>query len=69
MAAAMSSLKDHEIYPEVAGEVGAPLFEGGWSYVLSRAELRSDQIHANSEGYKVFAERLADWLRKMKFVA
>lgn len=69
MAAAMSSLKDHEIYAEVAGEVGVPLFEGGWSYVLSRAELRSDQIHANSEGYKVFAERLADWLRKMKFVA
>lgn len=69
MAAAMNSLKDHEIYAEVAGEVGVPLFEGGWSYVLSRAELRSDQIHANSEGYKVFAERLADWLRKMKFVA
>lgn len=69
MAAAMGSLNDHAVYAEVAGETGVPLFEGGWSHVLSRAELRSDQIHANSEGYKVFAERLAGWLRQMKFVA
>lgn len=68
MAAAIGSLKDHALYAEVAGETGVPLFEGGWSHVLSRAELRSDQIHANSEGYKVFAERLADWLRKTKFI-
>lgn len=44
------------------------LFAGGSAYVLSRPELRSDQIHANAQGYGVFAERLADWLRKMKFV-
>lgn len=69
MAAAIGSLNDHEVYAEVASETGVPLFEGGWSYVLSRAELRSDQIHANSDGYKVFAEQLADWLRKMKLVA
>jgi lysophospholipase L1-like esterase len=69
MAAALGSLKDHEVYAEVAAATGVPLFEAGWSHVLSRAELRSDQIHANTEGYKVFAERLADWLRKMKFVA
>jgi len=69
MAAAMGSLDDHAVYADVAGETGVPLFEGGWSHVLSRAELRSDQIHANSEGYKVFAERLANWLRKLKFVA
>ncbi len=69
MAAAMGSLKDHAVYAEVAGETGVPLFEGGWSHVLSRAELRSDQIHANSEGYQVFAERLTAWLRQMKFVA
>jgi lysophospholipase L1-like esterase len=69
MAAAMGSLNDHEVYAEVAAATGVPLFEDGWSHVLSRAELRSDQIHANSEGYKVFAERLADWLRKQKFIA
>jgi acyl-CoA thioesterase-1 len=69
MAAALGSLNDHPVYAEVAAATGVPLFEGGWAHVLSRTELRSDQIHANSEGYKVFAERLADWLRKQKFIA
>lgn len=69
LAAATNSLGDHEVYSEVAKETGTPLFSGGWSYVLSRSELRSDQIHANGEGYKVFAERLAAWLRDMKFLA
>jgi lysophospholipase L1-like esterase len=62
IAAATNSLNDHEVYAEVAKETGTPLFSGGWSYVLSRSELRSDQIHAN-------AERLAAWLREMKFLA
>jgi acyl-CoA thioesterase-1 len=69
LSAVTSSLKDHEVYAEVAKETGTPLFSDGWSYVLSRSELRSDQIHANAEGYKVFAERLAAWLRDMKFLA
>jgi acyl-CoA thioesterase-1 len=69
LSAATGSLNDHEVYAEVAKETGTPLFSDGWSYVLSRSELRSDQIHANAEGYKVFAERLAAWLRDMKFVA
>lgn len=69
LAAATGSLNDHEVYAEVAKETGTPLFSDGWSYVLSRGELRSDQIHANAEGYKVFAERLAAWLRDMKFLA
>lgn len=69
MAAALGSLNDHTVYAEVAAATGVPLFEGGWSHVLSRTELRSDQIHANGEGYRVFAERLAGWLRKQKFIA
>ncbi|SFU39269.1 Lysophospholipase L1 [Polaromonas sp. YR568] len=68
LAAATGSLNDHEVYADVAKETGTPLFAGGWSYVLSRAELRSDQIHANDAGYKVFAERLAEWLRDNKFL-
>lgn len=62
-------LKDHELYAEVAAQTGMALYPGGWSDVLSRAELRSDQIHANAQGYALFAERLAQWLREMKFVA
>ena len=69
LAAATGSLADHEIYAEVAAETNTPLFTGGWSYVLSRAELRSDQIHGNGEGYKVFTEKLAAWLRENKYVA
>jgi acyl-CoA thioesterase-1 len=69
LAAATNSLSDHEVYADVAKETGTPLFGGGWSYVLSRSELRSDQIHANDAGYKVFAERLGDWLRENKFLA
>lgn len=68
IAAATNSLNDHEVYAEVAKETGTPLFSGGWSYVLSRSELRSDQIHANAEGYRVFAERLAAWLREMHYL-
>ena len=51
----------------VAGEAGAPLFAGGWSHVLSRVELRSDQIHANADCYRVVAERLVAWLREIVF--
>ena len=68
MATLTGSLKDHEVYAEVAAETGVALFADGWSYVLSRAELRYDQIHANAQGYGLFAERLAQWLRDMKFV-
>lgn len=69
MALATGALKDHEVYAEVASTTGVPLFAGGWAHVLSRPELRSDQIHANAEGYKLFAERLAAWLREKKYVA
>lgn len=68
LAAAAGSLKDHTLYAGLAKETGTPLFADGWSYVLSRAELRSDPIHANAEGYKVFATRLAQWLREQNFV-
>jgi acyl-CoA thioesterase I len=63
------SLKDHDLYAEVAAETGVPLFSDGWSYVLSRPELRSDEVHANTQGYRVFAERLAEWLREKRYVA
>jgi acyl-CoA thioesterase I len=69
MAAVIGSLDDHPVYSEVAKETGVALFSDAWSYVLSRSELRSDQIHANAEGYRIFAERLAAWLREQKYVA
>jgi acyl-CoA thioesterase-1 len=69
LALVTGSLQDHTIYSEVAEATDTPLYAGGWSHVLSRSEWRSDQIHANAQGYKVFAQGLADWLREQKFVA
>lgn len=68
LAAALGALQDHPVYAEVAAEAALPLFAGGWSAVLSRAELRSDRIHANAEGYALFAERLAGWLGEAGFI-
>jgi len=45
-----------------------PLFEGAWSEILSDEKLKSDQIHANAAGYKVFAERLEKFLREEGFL-
>lgn len=69
MSAAAGMLGDHPLYAEIAAETGVGLFADAWSYVLSREALRSDRIHANAEGYKLFAERLATWLREMKYIA
>lgn len=69
LAAALGALKDHEVYARVAADTGVALFAEGWSWVLSRPELRADPIHANADGYARFTERLAQWLRETGFVA
>ena len=69
LAMATGTLSDHPIYAEVAKATNTPLYGDGWSTVLSRSEWRSDQIHANAEGYKVFAQGLVDWLRTKKWVS
>ena len=69
LALATGTLSDHPLYAEVATATNTLLYADGWSRVLSRAEWRSDQIHANAEGYKVFARGLVDWLREQKLVA
>lgn len=63
LAATLSHLSDHPMYQQIAKETDIPLQEGGWSEVLSNASLRSDRIHANKEGYALFAQRLAKSLR------
>ena len=44
---------------ELAGELNIPLHAGGWARVLGDVTLRADPIHANTAGYRVFAEGLA----------
>ncbi len=67
-AAIGAGLSDHPLYERLAGELALPLHAGGWSRVLGDATLKSDQIHANAEGYRVFAEGLAATLRERKFL-
>ena len=56
-------LSDHPLYARLADELKLPLHAGGWSRVLGDEKLKSDRIHANAAGYRVFAEGLAQTLR------
>ena len=57
----------HPLYGDLAETYRVPLLDGAWSEILGRRELRSDQIHANDEGYRLFAEKAADFLRRQGF--
>lgn len=57
-AALTGSLSDHPMYEEIAQSLKIPFHTKGWSTVLSNAALRSDQIHANAQGYDAFANGL-----------
>jgi acyl-CoA thioesterase-1 len=67
-AAIGAGLSDHPLYQRLADELALPLHAGGWARVLGDEKLKSDQIHANAEGYRVFAEGLAAKLRERKFL-
>lgn len=69
LAAGTGRLTDHPLYAELAGELKLPLYEAGWAEVLGNARLRSDQIHANAQGYRQFAEGLAQQMRKAGLLA
>lgn len=56
-------LSDHPLYERLARELDLPLHAQGWATVLGDERLKSDQIHANAAGYRVFAEGLAATLR------
>jgi len=64
LAAAARSLGDHPLYAEVAKELKLPLHAGGWSGVLSDPALRSDAVHANAQGYGLFARGLVTTARE-----
>lgn len=57
-AAVTGALADHPLYAALAAEMGLPLQRQGWTEVLGDAQLRSDQIHANAQGYAQFARSL-----------
>jgi lysophospholipase L1-like esterase len=53
-----------DFYGRVAGDMGLPLEQDIFNDVLKDNRLKSDPIHANAAGYRVVAERLAEFLRK-----
>lgn len=63
------SLDDHPLYADIARAAAVPLHAGGWSAVLSDPRLKSDLVHANAEGYRVFAEGLRASLRRSGLLA
>ncbi|MDO4769052.1 MAG: GDSL-type esterase/lipase family protein [Brachymonas sp.] len=60
ITAALGQLSDHPLYADLADELKLPLQRGGWSEVLADADLRSDAVHANAQGYARFAHSLRD---------
>ncbi len=65
LAAGTGSLKDHPLYAELAEELKLPLHADGWASVLSQPGLRADTVHANAQGYRQFAQGLAQALRQV----
>jgi len=53
-----------DFYARVARDMRLPLEDEVFNEVLKDNRLKSDPIHANAAGYRVVAERLAEFLRK-----
>lgn len=52
-----------ELYERLAEEFGLPYEGEVFNDVLKDNSLKSDPIHANAEGYKIVAERMAELLK------
>lgn len=63
LRAGTGTLKDAELYEELAEETGAILLADTVSGILSTASLRADPIHPNSAGYRALAEGIVAKLR------
>ena len=59
---------EHPLYAELADELDVPLLQGAWAEILGDKDLKSDAVHANAAGYRLFEERLAGFLRKLGVV-
>ena len=68
VGALFGKLSDHPLYQEIAEQYQIPLLSGAWSEILGDKDLKSDQIHANAEGYRKFAEVLKAFLEEQGLV-
>ncbi|MBW8328235.1 MAG: arylesterase [Thiobacillus sp.] len=53
-----------DFYERIAEDMRLPLEDDVFNEVLKDNRLKSDPIHANAAGYRVVAERLAEFLRE-----
>lgn len=66
--ALLGVVSEHPLYAELADELDVPLLQGAWAEILGDKDLKSDAVHANAAGYRLFEERLAGFLRKLGVV-
>jgi len=57
-------LKPPKLYDEVAQEFRLPIERKILPRILGKSSLKSDYIHPNAAGYKMFAEALAELMKK-----
>ncbi|MBR7059978.1 MAG: arylesterase [Neisseriaceae bacterium] len=68
VGALFGNLSDHPMYRNIAQQEKIPLLSNGWSDILSDKKLKSDQIHANEAGYRLFAQKMRDFLQSEGFL-
>ena len=65
--AAFNNLSAAEFYREVAKESQVPLIEDAMAEVLSKTELKGDQLHPNAAGHALLAEKIFEGLKKIGY--
>lgn len=66
-SALFGKVADNPMYEQVSEQTGVPLLSDVWSKILSDDALKSDQIHANAQGYAVFADKLYIYLQQLGY--
>ena len=64
VGAALGYPGDHPLYADLAKAENIPYYANGWSQILGKDALKSDQIHPNAAGYDTFARGLAAYLKE-----
>lgn len=68
VSAVFGKASDNPIYQKIATNTQVPLVAKLWSNILSDKSLKSDQIHANAQGYAYFAEGIYKALQKIGYI-
>lgn len=64
VGAALGYPGDHPLYADLAKAENVPYYANGWSRILGKDALKSDQIHPNAAGYAEFARGLTAYLKE-----